>query len=133
MFYLKSKTTIGAVKDGLSNTLMAGEIIVIPDTAGHDLRGRYYNTYQGNVLYSTLEPPNTSVGDRSNYCINTPPYAPCQSNSDQDDVQFARSYHPGGVNVAFADGAARFIGNDISRGVFHSLGTRASGEPIPDF
>jgi prepilin-type processing-associated H-X9-DG protein len=40
----------------------------------------------------------------------------------------ARSWHPGGVNVAFADGAVRFISESIDRPLWRSLGTRNGGE-----
>jgi prepilin-type N-terminal cleavage/methylation domain-containing protein/prepilin-type processing-associated H-X9-DG protein len=42
----------------------------------------------------------------------------------------ARSYHPGGVNVAFADGSVRFIKDTINKDVWKALGTRCGGEPI---
>jgi prepilin-type N-terminal cleavage/methylation domain-containing protein/prepilin-type processing-associated H-X9-DG protein len=42
----------------------------------------------------------------------------------------ARSYHPGGVNVFFMDGSARFITNAIPQAVWRALGTRNGGEPV---
>ena len=61
------------IEDGSSHTLLASEIILSPDNErANDLRGRYYNSWEGNNLFSTLYPPNTSVGDRSNYCIPLP-------------------------------------------------------------
>src|SRR5262249_31696993 len=86
MFYPLSKTRIAEVQDGISNTLMGSEIIVVPDTNVHDLRGRYFNSWQGNVLFSTLYPPNTTVGDRSSYCI-AHPKAPCQALTATNVVQ----------------------------------------------
>jgi prepilin-type N-terminal cleavage/methylation domain-containing protein/prepilin-type processing-associated H-X9-DG protein len=40
----------------------------------------------------------------------------------------ARSFHPGGVNVLFADGAVRFVTNGVQADVWTALGTRAGGE-----
>ncbi|MEW4530904.1 DUF1559 domain-containing protein [Maioricimonas sp. JC845] len=40
----------------------------------------------------------------------------------------ARSLHAGGVNVAFADGAVRFVSQQIDLSVWRSLGTRAAGD-----
>jgi prepilin-type N-terminal cleavage/methylation domain-containing protein/prepilin-type processing-associated H-X9-DG protein len=42
----------------------------------------------------------------------------------------ARSYHPGGVNVAFADGSVKFIKSTINIVPWRGLGTRAGGETI---
>jgi prepilin-type N-terminal cleavage/methylation domain-containing protein/prepilin-type processing-associated H-X9-DG protein len=42
----------------------------------------------------------------------------------------ARSYHPGGVNVALADGSVRWVASGISPPVWLALGTRA-GRDIP--
>src|SRR5262249_13288040 len=95
MFYPFSKTRMTDVTDGTSNTLMVGEILVSPDTNGHDLRGRYHNTWQGNNLFSTLYPPNTTVGDRSDYCQPLPK-APCQGLGGTSLVQSVRSNHTGG-------------------------------------
>ena len=43
----------------------------------------------------------------------------------------ARSNHPGGVNVAMADGSIRFVSGTIARETWAALGTRAGGEVIP--
>ena len=132
LFYVFSKTRFADITDGTSNTLMGGEVIVVRDTTVHDLRGRYHNTWQGNTLFSTLYPPNTSVGDRSNYCINAP-QAPCQGLTTTAVVQSARSYHPAGGNFLLADGSVRFIMNAINLNTYQSLGTRNGGESLTDF
>jgi prepilin-type N-terminal cleavage/methylation domain-containing protein/prepilin-type processing-associated H-X9-DG protein len=129
IFYCKSRTKITEVSDGTSNTLLSGEIILSPDTTTHDLRGRYWNTWQGNVLFSTLNPPNTTVGDRSLYC-NPLPKAPCQALGTTNTVQYLRSYHSGGVNVGLADGSVRFLSDFIDVTLYQNLGTRAGGEVI---
>jgi prepilin-type N-terminal cleavage/methylation domain-containing protein/prepilin-type processing-associated H-X9-DG protein len=43
----------------------------------------------------------------------------------------ARSYHPGGVNVAFVDGSVRFMKNSINADVWRAVGTRA-GQDIAE-
>jgi prepilin-type N-terminal cleavage/methylation domain-containing protein/prepilin-type processing-associated H-X9-DG protein len=42
----------------------------------------------------------------------------------------ASSYHPGGVNAAFADGSVHFIKNSINPVTWYALGTIAGGEVI---
>ena len=38
------------------------------------------------------------------------------------------SYHPGGANVAFADGSVRFLKSSTAMQVIWSLGSKAGGE-----
>ncbi len=130
LFYPLSTTCLSNISDGSSNTLMGSEIILTHDSASRDdLRGRYYNTWEGNVLFSTLYPPNTLVPDRSSYCVNTNPMAPCSSGSD-NLVQSARSFHGGGVNSLYADGAVRFTSNTINATVYQGLGSRDGSEVV---
>jgi prepilin-type processing-associated H-X9-DG protein len=42
----------------------------------------------------------------------------------------ARSWHPGGVNVCFADGSVHFIKNSINAMTWAALGTKAGNEVI---
>lgn len=130
MFYCYSNTKFGSLTDGTSNTLMASEVLVAPDTTAHDLRGRYYNTWQGNVLFSTLYPPNTPVGDRSNYCIGGP-RRPCQALTATNTVQSVRSNHTGGANFLLGDASVRFIGSTVNLAVYQANGTRQGGEVAP--
>ena len=62
------------------------------------------------------------------------PQAPCQAAGTTDVVQFARSYHPGGVGGVYGDGSVRFLSETIDLGVYHASGTRAGGETanVPD-
>jgi prepilin-type processing-associated H-X9-DG protein len=41
-----------------------------------------------------------------------------------------RSNHPGGVNMAFADGSVKFLKQTINDRAWQSLGTRAGGEVV---
>ncbi len=127
MFYPFSKNTFGSVTDGSSNTLMVGEILVVRDTTTHDLRGRYWNTWQGNVLFTTLNPPNSPVGDRSNYC-NAATNRPCQALTATNTAQSARSNHTGGAVFVMADDSTRFVSNSVNLVTYQSLSTRALGE-----
>lgn len=133
MFYPLSRTAMRDVIDGSSNTLMGSELTIVTDTTLHDIRGRYNNSWQGNTLFSSNLPPNTTTGDRSSYCINFLPKAPCQALGTGNVVQYARSYHVGGVHVLMADGAVRFVSDNISTTMFQALGSRAGGEAIGDF
>ena len=94
MFYPQSKTRIADVTDGLTNTLMASELIVVPNGNGdtsacslggqYDYRGGYFAALCGGTLFQTINSPNSSVGDYVwNACTTHPagssnPVAPCR-------------------------------------------------------
>ncbi|WP_337174893.1 DUF1559 domain-containing protein [Paludisphaera sp.] len=76
----------------------------------------------GHALGNTLVPPNSQY-----------PY--CQfweGNGDFDSagINGLSSFHPGGANVAFADGSVRFIKNSINWQTLWALGSRAQGETV---
>lgn len=133
MFYPLSQTSMRDVLDGTSNTLMGSEILLTSDSATlHDLRGRYWNTWEGNNLFSTLQPPNTTVGDKSSlYCIPAT-FTPCATYSSTT-VQYVRSLHVGGAHGLLADGSVRFVSSNISTVIWGGLGTRAGGEVLGEF
>ncbi|MFQ5733422.1 MAG: H-X9-DG-CTERM domain-containing protein, partial [Planctomycetaceae bacterium] len=45
----------------------------------------------------------------------------------------SRSYHTGVVNVLLMDGSARSVSENLNRGIWRALGTRAGGEIIGEF
>ncbi len=67
------------------------------------------------TAFYVAEPPNPRLTDCATHVAG---------------VLSARSLHPGGVNVAMADGSVRFVGQGIDIGVWRALGTRAGGEVI---
>ena len=70
------------------------------------------------------------MGDRSSYCIDSAPFAPCQGLTTSNVVQSARSRHTGGVNGLLADGSVRFVSNTVDLTTWQWLGTRAGGEVL---
>lgn len=72
----------------------------------------------GSSTFNTSVPPNSLVPD-------------CGSGSGGGTGLFAaRSYHPGGVNTAMADGSVRWFASSIATQTWRALGTRAGGEII---
>ncbi len=55
---------------------------------------------------------------------------PCVSYLDDNQNATSRSQHAGGVNVAFLDGAVRFIRNDIDPGLWHVIHARETPADI---
>jgi len=150
IFFSKSRTKIKDVLDGLTRTLMVGELIVVPRDAGDtaacaywgamDYRGSYYNSIHGGALFTTLNPPNSAVPDYLwEACANYPagaaqPKTPCGGCTDRNRNNVgARSMHSGGINIALGDASARFISESIDPQVWQALGTRAGGEVVGEF
>lgn len=137
VFFPQSEIKHSRIIDGSSNTLLFGEIILAEDSgcgtlACNDLRGRYYNSAHGNVLFSTVHPLNTSLPDRLTFCnaVSSPPEAPCENGGNGSQLQLAaRSYHPGGANFCFADGSIRFLSDGINFLVYRAMGSR-DGEEV---
>jgi prepilin-type N-terminal cleavage/methylation domain-containing protein/prepilin-type processing-associated H-X9-DG protein len=117
--------------DGLSNTAMVSEIRLVVDSKADDSRGRYYNPAHGGVLFTTQEPPNSQRGDELAWVssLNDVSLAPI-AEAGEGDAYFmtARSYHPGGANVARGDGSVELVTEDIDRNVFQALGSRNRGD-----
>lgn len=128
VMFAVSRVSLTEILDGTSNTAMVSELLLSPDTNGHDIRGRYYNPAHSGVAFSTRLPPNNMVPDQFNWCQATPDgRAPCIWTGTNIFVS-TRSRHAGGVNMGLADGSVRFIRNGVNPGTFQALGSRNGGE-----
>jgi prepilin-type N-terminal cleavage/methylation domain-containing protein/prepilin-type processing-associated H-X9-DG protein len=77
----------------------------------------YYRDHPGfTSSYTHTAVPNSKTGD-------------CMDPSNDAHVA-SRSYHAGGVNVAFCDGSVRFVKDSIPLAVWKALGTRGGGEVL---
>ena len=115
LVYQRSQILPAHVRDGTSNTILAGEKYLDPlryftGTCGGDNECMYSGWNNDNCRI-TRDPPRQ---DTPGYC-NT--------------FMFG-SAHAGRANFAFADGAVRAISYSIDREVFRRLGTRAGGQVI---
>jgi len=126
------RQAMSAITDGTSNTLLASENLVWK--VGDDRRGRMFNSYQGETLFSTLRAPMSSSADAQYSCgTGLPAHMPCTAvASNANSINSARSQHPAGVNALLCDGSVRFIMKSIDATTWSNLGTRAGGEVIPD-
>jgi prepilin-type N-terminal cleavage/methylation domain-containing protein/prepilin-type processing-associated H-X9-DG protein len=61
---------------------------------------------------------------------NSTKYFDCHDSGFGKGHHAARSYHSGGVNVSFADGSVKFVGDGILPALWTALGTKSGGEPI---
>ncbi|MGC8644142.1 MAG: DUF1559 domain-containing protein [Isosphaeraceae bacterium] len=81
--------------------------------------GRYWILYGAcfDSFYASV-PPNSLVPD-------------CGDRNDNGTGVFAaRSYHPGGVNAALADGSVRWFASTIAMRTWRALGTCGGGEEV---
>lgn len=99
------------VSDGLSNTMMLGEV-VLSDT-WESSNTWSYTRAPADSLRSTLNPLNTWPGTGAM--------------SEQRNGAFG-SFHPQGANFTFADGHVQFIDDDIDLTTYRALSTIDLGE-----
>lgn len=154
VLYENSRVNSAAVTDGMSQTalvcelarassLVANHIIEITSQqvvsyeatcrpngpAVPRARGnRWIYGAPNHTMYSHHRPPNHGDPD----CRGGNPFGDA-NNVVWDLLSLdtaARSLHPGGVNVALADGSVRFAKNTADVGVWRAIGTRNGGEII---
>lgn len=79
-------------------------------------------------------PPNTAFEHVDNGEVFDVDFTSSREGKASDKSTFAvvtsRSYHSGGVQVAFADGSARFISEGIEVSAWRAMATREGGEVI---
>jgi prepilin-type N-terminal cleavage/methylation domain-containing protein/prepilin-type processing-associated H-X9-DG protein len=119
--------------DGTSHTMLLSEVVCTSVDDIWDVRGDMLNDGEGCSQYMTIDTPNTSVRDVTPYCIPSPagPQDP-PGEVGAYAHKAARSRHPGGVNVVFADSSLRFVTDDVLQPVWQAMGTMNGGEVISE-
>lgn len=148
VFGINSYTRIAAITDGTSNTMLISECKIGSPWAVR------YNESGGSTAYlqclaGTSDDVTSDSGSQARgyswfYAnrISTWGYnsyfRPNDSRSENHECELgteiaifgARSRHPGGVNVALADGSTRFIGETIDSNTWNALATRGQGDTV---
>jgi prepilin-type N-terminal cleavage/methylation domain-containing protein/prepilin-type processing-associated H-X9-DG protein len=139
LFGINSKVKIEQVQDGSSNTLCISEIKYRqPSGTGpsyQDTRGTWGYGVMGGNVFSTQTGPNSASPDGVWGCRSYPAEGmPCTQVSGNYSTLWAaaRSYHQGGVNVAFGDGSVRFVRDSIPLVVWQAWGSRGGGEVVSE-
>ena len=127
-------TAFRSCEDGSSNTLLFSEAIqriAVPSVFAWGCAGCYWiGGAHGEVLFTAREAPNTPLADQNYDCKMTNyPGAPCVVDRNTR-WNFARSHHPGGVNVCLTDGSVQFTSETIELATFRALSTRRGGEVV---
>ena len=122
-----------AIPDGLSNTLMASEVIVGQRGTRRDLRGFSYWGYAAQFTgFLTPNSTQPDVMQSISYCnfpeLNNPPCIAATTALPM--MNAARSRHPGGVNMAMCDGSVKFIKNTVNVFTYQALSSARGAEVI---
>lgn len=110
VFYHNSRLCFRDIRDGLSQTFMAGERGVKEQ--------QFYSTWVG-VFPADEHPPARVVGEAA-----SPP------NLASDEPHNFSSHHANGTHFLSADGSVRLIAETIDMNVYHALCTREGGEVV---
>ncbi len=142
-YYLDGSATrfkvvnFSSITDGLSNTLMTGEVIQGQGASpgAFDLRG--FGWWYGGAVFETFLAPNSTLPDQmedKSYCNTTlrqnPPCIPAPGGDLFQITNATRGRHPGGVNVGMCDGSVKFFKNTVNLFVWRGLGSTQGGEVI---
>lgn len=105
-FFVNSKTAFRKMTDGSSKTFIVAE------------RTSEFGTVSWvGVVAGVPEPFARIVGT-----VDSPP------NHDDESLETFRSFHPGGINIVFADGSTRFLSDGVDEVVFRGLASINGGE-----
>jgi prepilin-type N-terminal cleavage/methylation domain-containing protein/prepilin-type processing-associated H-X9-DG protein len=148
MFGHDTKFKMSQITDGTSHTIAVGESLK-GDLDPSTLTDNYiYLAGSGNADdISTCVGGEPNTADRATVWIggqphlnmfstSRPPNDPrtdCKAPSNGCTNFAARSAHPGGAMLAFADGSVRFVSDSIDETTMQALGTRAAGDIPGDY
>jgi prepilin-type N-terminal cleavage/methylation domain-containing protein len=129
----------GAMNDGSGGGVTAGNIQTMVDQCNA-------LTDPGNPsvflpgTFASLEYPGGRWADGRTYfsslqTANTPNKASCVTDGWDGNytLMTASSRHVGGAHMGLADGAVRFIGENIDQALYQGLGSRAGSEDVGEF
>lgn len=133
VFYPGSKTRLESIKDGTSNTLLAGERVPQP-AYGY---GWWYacattlGLYGQSLGVREVRPKGYYFGEGTEKCPVGPFHFHQTDLKDPCFIFHYWSFHPGGANFALCDGSVRFFPYEADH-LLPALATRAGGE-VPEF
>ncbi|MEI6239929.1 MAG: DUF1559 domain-containing protein [Planctomycetia bacterium] len=128
---------VSKVTDGLSKVILLGETRYFPRYVNADSFNRWCCWDSATIRwYGATGSGNQPIQVAATmYAINSSPFDPGVDTSATTTLNIPNSStfgssHAGGCFFAFADGAVRFIGEDIDYAAYQSLGIRNDGLPL---
>jgi prepilin-type processing-associated H-X9-DG protein len=118
---LGAKINMASVSDGLSNTILIGEML--PEWHDHFWDGSWTHFNGGNAHVGTIVPINYETSERAR-CGSTP----AKSFGNWNVSWGFKSRHTGGANFVLGDGSVRFIPSTIDMRTYQYLGCRNDGQ-----
>ena len=154
IFSAGSKTGLGAITDGTSNTWMIGEqsdhlrdvnrqpitnyssgvgnssgLYGWPMGAAHPFNGTQANHGDGRHFNCTSL---RFLINQTGFTTTDPGTGSNGCNNDSGTNFPLNSAHPGGVNIALGDASNRFFSSTTPQALIHAFCTKAGGEVIPE-
>ena len=117
--------SFASVRDGLSNTIMLGEIVPAWSE---------FQSWANQSFAGMLNPINYRNADYANGSITPKVQGPpdptpfCSAGCNNDNGLSFRSRHQGGAFFALCDGSVHFLADDISITTYQALSTRSTGD-----
>jgi prepilin-type processing-associated H-X9-DG protein len=135
-FTYKPKTTLAALTDGTSNTLLMSECITTKGPGWDGPISEIQIAVGGQTFNAWLTPNARANEEVQRQCPAITDlngiFGCANLGGGQEFNAFftARSKHPGGVNTAMADGAIRFVSNSVDLATWRGLSTANEGVPV---
>lgn len=140
-FYCDLSASLAQIRDGTSNTLLAGESIngVGKYDQGSTAApvspprfGPYWGSGTHTAVHGRIDPPSSAsaISFLPNAGSGYLYPASSQFGLKAPYAWTFSSRHPGGVNMLMADGSVRFIKNSVSVYTWWALSTMAGGEVV---
>jgi prepilin-type processing-associated H-X9-DG protein len=130
-------TKLASIQDGLSNTMLAGEISARPQQyvfgnptgtpTGLGFPRGAWGGYESAWVAIEIQGTNTAG---NNISAASQVATGCRLNCTNDSELF--SFHTGGLNVVMGDGSVRYLSESISMRTLYCLAARNDGQPISE-
>jgi prepilin-type processing-associated H-X9-DG protein len=130
VIFQQSQLTIAEIKDGTSNTYLAGEKYLCPDNYLTGMSGGDNNPALGADSFDLNRWASQTGGGTATSSSSGTFYPPCQDTSGSDQNNCFGSAHAAGFNVVFCDGSVRNISYLIDVIIHAQLANRKDGKAI---